>query len=222
MGTRSDDLRDLETHYDRLAREHGDTPQAAQWTSRETQEARMAVLSEIGDLRRAKILDFGCGTGHLLAYLRSRGFAGEYVGYDLSSDMLALAEASFPDARFERRDILTDGIAERFDYALVSGVFNNRVRDNWALMTSLLAALFPACDLGLAFNALSTYVDFFDDGLHYFDPGVVFQHCKEQLSPRVCLRHDYEIKPGVVPFEFTVYVMRGAALARANRSHRGP
>lgn len=203
------DLSLLRQHYSRLLKEHGDSPQGVQWTDRQTQELRMAILTEIGDLRSAKVLDFGCGTGHLLAFMqRHLAFTGEYVGYDLSAEMIATAQKKFPGARFEQRDILAEGVPEDFDFVLISGVFNNRIGDNWGLMTSILRCLFPHTRKGLAFNALSTYVDFFDPGLFYVSPEKVFRFCKEQLSPCVCLRHDYLIKPGIIPFEFTIYVYR--------------
>jgi SAM-dependent methyltransferase len=200
------DLEALGEHYGKLFREHGDSPQAGQWSDRATQEARLDALLGVGDLSRAKVLDFGCGTAHLLSMLRGRGFKGDYVGYDLSAELVQHARTKYPDARFERRNVLEDGLPERFDYVLVSGVFNNKVADNWALMTSLLGTLFAHTDVALAFNNLSVYVDFFDEGLYYAEPGAVFDFCKSELSPRVSLRHDYHVRPGVLPFEFTTYV----------------
>jgi len=211
-------LATLAAHYGALVRRHGDAPAAAQWSSVETQERRMAVLAEIGDLTRAKVLDFGCGTGHLLALLRERlGFCGEYVGWDLCEEALAVARAKFPGVRFERHDVLAEGIAERFDFALLSGVFNNRLPDGWGVLTGILRALWPACDRGLAFNALSTYVDYFDRNLAYVDPERVFRFCKEELSPAVVLRHDYALRDGDAPFELTVYVRRVPQPCRARR-----
>ena len=91
---------------------------------------------------------------------------------------------------------------------LASGVFNNAGADNWGMMTTLLGELFKLCRKGLAFNCLSTYVDYQDEGLFYVEPERVFAFCKQTLSPSVTLRHDYRVKPGVIPFEFTVYVTR--------------
>ena len=68
--------------------------------------------------------------------------------------------------------------------------------------------LFSHVRCGLAFNALSTYVDYFDDDLFYFDPEDVFNFCKEQLSTRVTLRNDYLITTDSIPFEFTVYIYK--------------
>ena len=203
------ELSAISEHYSHLLKNHGNSAPAVQWTDRETQERRLAILTEVGDLRSAKVLDFGCGLGHLLMFMRRElAFTGEYVGYDLSARMIAAAREKFPGSRFERRDILGEGVPEDFDYILISGVFNNYVAGGWDLMTSLLLSLFQHVRKAIAFNALSTYVDFFDPGLFYVNPERIFRFCKEQLSPSVCLRHDYLIKPGVVPFEFSMYVYK--------------
>ena len=197
----------LAEHYSGLLDEHGDTPPGVQWRDRETQERRMEILAEVGDLRTAKILDFGCGTGHLLDFLRRRArFSGEYVGDELSTDMIALATRKFPDARFETRDVLASGFAEDFDYVLISGVFHIRVEDSWDLLTETLRRLFTRTRRAIAFNAMSTYVDHFDRDQFYVSPTRIFQFCKEQLSPCVTIRHDYLLRPDTVPYEFTVYV----------------
>jgi hypothetical protein len=63
--------------------------------------------------------------------------------------------------------------------------------------------------LGLAFNMMSAYVDYQDPGLFYEYPENVFGFLKKEITPYVALRNDYEVKPGVVPFDFTVYAYRG-------------
>ncbi|MEH1980019.1 MAG: class I SAM-dependent methyltransferase [Nostoc sp.] len=197
----------IKQHYSNLFQQHGDTPHAVQWADRKTQERRMEILVQSGDLSSMKILDFGCGTGHLLTFLQKElEFTGEYIGYDLSEEMIKFAQNKFHKYKFEQRDVLSEGIPEDFDYILINGVFNNRLNDNWGIMTALLKTLFSHTRCVLAFNALSSYVDYFNDGLFYVNPDQVFRFCKEELSPCVTLRHDYLIKPETVPFEFTVYV----------------
>ena len=95
-----------------------------------------------------------------------------------------------------------------FDFVLVSGVFNNRVSDNRAFFQAISRRLMTQASRGYAFNMLSRFVDYFDDGLYYEDPLEAFRFCKEQLSPLVTLRHDYVVRPGSIPFEFTLYVYR--------------
>jgi SAM-dependent methyltransferase len=207
--TFSQDLALLSRHYADLVRAHGTEPGGAQQTDRATQERRMEILAGIADLSKAAIFDFGCGTGHLLTYLKAcHAFQGKYIGCDLTEEILAVAKKSHPEASFMRRDVLADGLGEEVDFALVSGTFNNRMSDNWGFLTATLRALYSGVRGGVSFNLLSCYVDYFDDGLYYADPEAVFRFCKEELSPRVALRHDYQIKVGVLPYEFTIYVYR--------------
>lgn len=214
----AEDLARLRAHYDTLARTHGYAPEAVQMTSLATQEQRLRILAEAVREADASVLDFGCGTGHLCALLRRDfGWTGQYTGYDLAPSTLALARAAHPEAQFEERDILQQGVGGEFDYVLVSGTFNNRLQDNWAFMTRALETLFPHVRRALVFNLLSAYVDYTDAGLWYADPGAVFRWCKERLSPAVVLRHDYEVKPGVLPFEFTVEVRRSMHAPRPLR-----
>lgn len=203
------DLEALSKHYGGLVREHGDAPESAQYSDRETQERRMEVLCEIGVTKHSKVLDFGCGTGQLLSFLqRSIGFEGEYVGYDISPEAIDFAQSAHPAGRFEVRNVLENPADETFDFVLVSGVFNNLISDNRGFFEAISTRLMAQAKVGYAFNMLSRFVDYLDDGLYYGDPLQVFRFCKEQLSPLVTLRHDYAVRSGSIPFEFTVYVHR--------------
>jgi hypothetical protein len=70
----------------------------------------------------------------------------------------------------------------------------------------------------LAFNALSTYVDYIDEHLNYLDPAAMLDFCKTELSARTVLRHDYLLKEGVIPYEFTMYVYKAALARPRNRA----
>lgn len=48
----------------------------------------------------ARVLDVGCGNGHLVGLLAGRGF--EAVGIDLSAEGIAVARRSHPEIRFEQ------------------------------------------------------------------------------------------------------------------------
>lgn len=208
-------LLQISDHYNALAKAHGYSHHAVQQSSIETQERRFQILLEgFPEFQHKKILDFGCGAGHLLGLLKRVGFAGEYVGYDLSAELLKLARENHPEGRFELRNILQERIPERFDLVFISGVFNNDITCNQSFLQDILRLLFAVTDEGLAFNCLSHYVDYKAEGLYYFNPAEVFVFCKEELTPMVSLRHDYEIKAGVVPFEFSCYLKQTAHTPR--------
>lgn len=191
----------VRSHYRSLVQRYGDSHEAAQYSSRESQEARFAVLAEVGDLQQQRVLDFGCGCGQLAGFLNSRGVRCYYTGVDVVDEFFSIAGQKFPEHRFGP---WADFESERFDYAVVSGVFNNRVEDNQKFFESTIELLLKKVDKGIAFNLMSHYVDFEDPGLWYTHPEDVFSYLK-RLTPFVTLRHDYLVKSGTPAFEYTVY-----------------
>lgn len=203
--------RRLAEHYTSLHTQYGDDYRTAQYSDRPSQEARFAVLADIGVAPDSSVLDFGCGMGDLLGFLRqTRGFAGEYTGYDLSEDVVAAARKKHEGANacFEVRDIFQDAPSKQVDFVLICGTFNINFGANRAYVRRALEILFPLCRRGLAFNLMSTYVDFKQPDLYYADPEETFEYCKTKLSAAVALRHDYIVRSGGMPFEFTIYVRR--------------
>jgi SAM-dependent methyltransferase len=206
----------MAAHYSSLAKRHGDSPRAAQWRGARSQERRYDILFGIGDLRHAKILDFGCGTGAMYASLRRRfDYVGEYVGCDISEGMLKLARRKFPGVRFETIDIFAEPPPgtelETFDYVFVSGAFNNDHPQAYEFVLAAIPALFARARLGFAFNALSTYAGNRVIELIYFDPLELFDWIRGEVTPLVTLRHDYRIEGEDQPEDFTLYLRREEA-----------
>ncbi len=192
----------LKQHYKALLDKYGDAPEAVQYSCRASQEARYEILTQIADLNGCKILDFGCGTGHLASYLKTKGICCEYTGIDIVEDFFPYARDKHPEHRF---GFLDDFKEEYFDYAFVSGVFNNKMDDNLKFFQDSVKLLFSRVEKGLAFNLMSSYVDYEDDELWYVDPEEIFAFMKS-VTPYVTLRNDYVVKEDcVVPFEFAVY-----------------
>ena len=195
----------LKAHYKELLVKFGDSAESAQYSSRESQERRFEILAQIANLNGAKILDFGCGSGHLATYLNSKNVEFSYTGVDVVEEFFDIAHEKNPGSRF---GVLKDFEHEKFDYIFISGVFNNKRKGNRKFYQESLRQLFGMCTKGIAFNLMSIYVDYKDAGLFYESPERAFRFAKQELTPFVCLRHDYEVKPGVVPFEFAVYAYK--------------
>lgn len=76
-------------HFDEASRTLGDTEAANAYLSvRNFARVRAAVLGLVGDVRGERVLDVGCGTGHLSQPLAG---ANSVAGVDLSSGMLRFA-----------------------------------------------------------------------------------------------------------------------------------
>lgn len=196
----------ISEHYRDLFKKYGDRPEAVQWSNVETQEKRFAILMQIGDLNGANILDFGCGTGHLATFLERNNIKVSYTGVDIVPEMLECGKAKNPKAKFYVLDQFNT--KEKYDYTFISGVFNNKIADNRKFYRDIIKKCFEKTLNGLAFNMMSYYVDYYDEFLFYEKPETVFSFIKNEISPYVTIRNDYQLKDGIIPFEFTTYVYK--------------
>ena len=170
------------------------------WRSRQNQELRFQALVEIADLNGKKILDLGCGLGCLYGFLREKGWVGEYTGIDLLDLMVKKARRRFPKALFEKRDILKKPPAQKWDYVLINGVLNHKVRDNWAWIESMVLASFTIAGRGLAFNLLNAEAGWEDPELFYANPKTL------EEKAAVWSKGNYKIVRGYLPEDITVYM----------------
>src|SRR6266849_3227319 len=102
---------------------YGDAPESVGMSS-EGQRFRFQKLMEIGDLRKRRILDLGCGIGDFYPLLVEKFGELDYTGIDLVREMVDFAAKKYPRARFLCRDLFADDLAETLDYVFISTVFN--------------------------------------------------------------------------------------------------
>jgi len=172
--------------------------------SRESQEVRFDVLTRIGDLHGASVLDVGCGFGDLHDFLEKRGIPVRYTGLDLQPAFIEEARRRHPGDEFVCADVEAFEPKEPPDYIFISGTFNVKFRedqDTWVFGT--LRRLFEKARCGLAINMLSTYYDpgHFRDDMFYCKPERALAEA-HAITRWVTLRHDY------LPHDFTLYLYR--------------
>lgn len=208
-------IKDLQEHYRSLFNSHENSPAAVQQPSAAEQTQRFRLLTEKIP-NHASIIDVGCGLGDLVPFLRNSGHTGAYLGLDFLPEFVTSASTrfgSFPSVRFAQFDFNKDTIPTGFDYAVVSGAFNNRLADgsNLASMLRVISMLAENVYCGVAFNGLSTHVEFTDDELFYVAPEYLFDQIREKICKFVSLRHDYVLRDGGYPYEFTMYLQKHPA-----------
>jgi SAM-dependent methyltransferase len=182
----------------------GETSLGVGYGSRENQALRFSQILRLIEpgAPAFSVNDLGCGFADLYGFIRDRQLPMQhYRGYDLSEKMLAVASKNVGrDAEL----IQADRVTETADYSFACGVFNTRLEaseDEWlAYMKSVVRNLQEHSTRGFAFNSLTTYVDWREDHLFYVDPVEMFRFCKEEISPRVALLHDYPL------WEWTILV----------------
>ncbi|MCO4798662.1 MAG: class I SAM-dependent methyltransferase [Colwelliaceae bacterium] len=209
-------INDLKAYYKNLLDQHGDSPLAVQHINSDSQYKRFEILSAI-DNNAKSIIDLGCGLGDMYQYLQNNKYDGCYLGLDFLADFIKLANNKFDSSNnknvnFQVCDLSKDDMPSGYDYILLSGVFNNKMENNKEFMLNTLKKMFSSANKGIAFNAMSTYVDYQDEQLYYSDPLEVFDYCKRHLSSAVTLKHDYLVKSNSIPYEYTIYVYKQAIL----------
>jgi SAM-dependent methyltransferase len=190
---------------------HGLTSKSVGWKDEASQLLRFDRLARViddadGDAGGFAVNDWGCGYGAMFRYLDQR-FGGRmrgYTGYDISPEMLAAAAAAIPSPRV--RLVLGADATEEADYSFVSGTFNVKLEAadaDWdRYVKEQLVRLYARSRRGLAFNLLTSHVDWRQDNLFYADPGEFLNFCKRSLSRYTTLIDDSSL------YEWTMLVHR--------------
>jgi SAM-dependent methyltransferase len=144
--------------YDARARLfHGDEAAVLEYSSRNVQR-RLFQRATAAIAPHGRVLDVGCGLGHLLDFLDDRGFAVEaYTGVDVSPSMVEEASARLEGrsgVALEVRNITAEPFpASSFDVAYIISVLGYPIgRDPMRAMMDILGSAFRSCRDGLAFT----------------------------------------------------------------------
>ena len=202
-------------YYGQKLRRHGATPAGADWLSAAGQDLRLALLLRVCDLNGPFSLnDLGCGYGALLDYLLSRhpGSHGDYLGIDVSPDMVACAARRFRDHPaphlLKIRFIQGCAAPRMADYAVASGIFNVVPAAAYALWTGLIAqtlsGLYASTRHGFAVNFMRVAPGQPEEpGLYRTLPAPWVAYCEQELGARVTVVEGYALN------EFTILARRG-------------
>lgn len=192
-------------YYEGRFRQFGDDPRSF-WGSEDSQHARFEILNEIGPISGHSVLDVGCGSGDLLTFLREVGSRPrDYVGCDLSQEIIELAREKHPQHAFRHCDVLKFPIdlhKDGFDYVLASGLFALE-EELWKERTlRKLIKMFRICRMGMGANFLSSFSKGDDPESHYSDPGELLSSVMREITPKAILRHDYRQN------DFTIFLYK--------------
>ena len=197
-------------HYKNLFDQYGYSSNAVQFRDKSSHLARFQLLTEIScDL--GSVLDIGSGLAHFYTYLREHGFDGRYLGLEFVEQFVESANRLMADDKFaevRQFDVRSGEFPMGFDYGFVSGVFNNARDHSDDFMYDTLKKLWRVCEKGMAFNILSTYVEYFDSELVYVNPEKMFKFLKSELQGHIVMHHDYITSEDGFPFEVTYFVRK--------------
>ncbi len=212
-----------ESYFDRL----GDSPLGMGWPNAADALRRYQVMLDVirapthnsagtGNQPQAattlpiRLLDLGCGCGHLYQYLTENTAIGsnspiQYTGIDLSTRFIQHCRARYPQVDFRQADILQNPeVLQQFDYVVINGVFTSRCsmsfEQMWEFVRAMLRTAFEHATHGIAFNTMSKQVDWERDDLFHLPLDVLAGFLCAELSRHFVIRNDYGL------YEFTTYV----------------
>jgi len=203
------ELNDLRLFFDEKAKRHGAVFQSVDWNSLERQKIIFQQLLKIWPDSReaASVIDYGCGYGALLDFLKEHYNLSAYIGYDFSESMI---ENAIRTHSYQEEYCFTTDLErlQQVDYVIAAGILGMKMQaseeewKNYCLQT--LNQLWALSRQGIAFNSLTIYSDRekMRPDLYYEDPCLLFDYCKKNFSRNVALLHDYNF------YEFTILVRR--------------
>ena len=202
----------LQRHYVATFAQHGASSAGVDWGADESKallryEKMLAVINRPAT-PETTLLDVGCGYGGLLKYAISRKIDLQYHGIDVADNMIEWARANLSSGNFVHGDVLSHPFEAQFDYVVCNGILTQKLsataREMDDFAGRLIKKLFSLCRIGIAFNVMTTKVNFYSNNLYYRNPAELFSWCLSEVSPHLKIDHSYPL------YEYTMYVYRNA------------
>lgn len=174
-------------HRHRIAEHGSGTPEALGWRHAESQRRRFEVIAQAADFSGCSVLDLGCGTGDLKAFLDERFTDLRYLGIDQMPEFIEAARLRFATQRDTEFALAHFDIAPlpQADIVVASGALGYRsASPHWVF--NMVARMYAAASQVLVFNLLDATVFPEHPLLIGHDIDDVAAFCRK-LAPRVAI-----------------------------------
>ena len=200
----------LGQHYSKRFSLHGPCAEGADWGTDESRLLlrydKMLRVTDCGVTNKPSLLDVGCGYGGFQLYAISKNIDLDYSGIDVAGNMIEWARANIPSGNFIHGDVLDHQFDGQFDYVVCNGILTQKLETAGLLMdqfaAQLIRQMFSLCTIGMAFNVMTTKVNYYSNNLYYRNPAELLSWCLSEISPHIRLDHSYPL------YEYTIYLYR--------------
>jgi SAM-dependent methyltransferase len=210
----------LKEYHHKVFLAHGATAKGVDWNDENEVLIRYDKMLKVLDMdfyngpERPTILDVGCGWGGMAKRASERGLPISIFGVDVVEEMVVHARNEFPEHSFEVADVFALPDAETFDFAVCNAILTQKhgisIPEMEQFSRRLVRKMFSLCRYGIAFNMMSTRVNFTVGNLYYQNPVELLGWLLTEISPRVVLDHGYSsLSSGRGKYyDFTAYVYK--------------
>ena len=202
----------MRNHYGMTFTKYGCSMEGVDWGNKEIPVAiRHKNMEAVIQERPASVLDVGCGYGAFMDHVTDP-LTISYTGIDLVEAMIESGQERHPDATFICGDILELSIEDgAFDYVICNGIMTQKLAASQSEMDvyskRLIRKMYALAKKGIAFNVMSTFVNFQADNLYYKSPLEMLGWAMQEISPHVRLDHSYPL------YEYTMYLFTSKEFA---------
>lgn len=207
--------RGQESYYDSLLEKHGISVDAVASGKQIYKDLRYAKLCQLFHHdAEFSLHDVGFGLGHLYEYMKQQWPEKkiDYSGSEVTPKFVDYCLERYPDSSFQLRDLAESVPSEQYDYLVFGGTFYHLIDSNpedfWSYVKQMLTNAFACAKKGIAFNLITSYVDYQLDGLFYADIHSVTDFVAKDLSRYFQIHHNYPL------YEYTVLVYKEDAIAQ--------
>ena len=197
-------------HYESCFEKHGDSHLGMDWPNTEDVFTRFQIMLESvrENNEQVSILDFGCGTGHLLEHIKKQNIQNiKYTGLDVSKKFIDKCKEKFPDVDFICADVLDQNtIIENHDYIIMNGVFTEKREMTfdamWKYFQKMITTVYKFTNKGISSNVMSKNVDWERDDLFHVPLDLLTGFLCKEISRNFVIRNDYGL------YEYTTYIYK--------------
>ncbi|MDA3851059.1 MAG: class I SAM-dependent methyltransferase [Spirochaetaceae bacterium] len=173
----------LDHYYNQELRKNPQSFEHLGWESREAQFERFSILTDYLNIQGKKILDVGCGLGHLLDHLKNLTLDVSYTGVDILPEMIDDAMKRHGNHEFHCSDIFDQCPfrAKSFHIIYSSGIFNLNMDNNEEFLLEAIEQFLNLSKETVVFNLLHDKSPDREDKYFYFMPNRVIKMIEERF-----------------------------------------
>ncbi|MDP4026007.1 methyltransferase domain-containing protein [Methylobacterium sp. NEAU 140] len=202
----------LLNHYSEAFEKYGPTSEGVDWGSDAnklmTRYQNMINVIRFAEYDRPSLLDVGCGYGGLLDFIKERKLDIIYTGIDGAQNMIRWAKSHHASnhGTFISSEFMDFSPEACFDYVVCNGILTQKLDvtnlDMDIYAAKLIKRMFQTCNIGVAFNIMTTKSNYYSKNLYYRSPVEILAWCLSEVTGNIKIDHSYGM------YEYTVYLYK--------------